>query len=69
MLGRSLGRPISESERGASVLLCSSLCDMYGALCGMAEKRGALEGCGDWRLERIGLWWLSKGRSGRVNDA
>lgn len=32
---------------------CKGQCDMYGALCWMAEKRGALEGkgCGDWRLE------------------
>ena len=34
-----------KSESGRVV----GLCDVYGALCGMAEKRGALEGCGDWR--------------------
>ena len=56
---RSLRPPISENdcgEEGASLQL-----GKVGAICtgrslGMAEKRGALEGCGDWRLERIGLW-------------
>jgi hypothetical protein len=39
--------------KGASVV---EQCDMYGALCGMAGKRGALEDSGDWRVERKGLW-------------
>jgi hypothetical protein len=36
------------AKRGASVGSVREQCDMYGTLCGMGEKRGALEG--RWRL-------------------